>query len=56
MLYWIIFGIVLLIILEEGLYYLFNRLAFNKQPKEQLDNTPVETENTRKQRRLRRKH
>jgi hypothetical protein len=54
--FWIIFIIILLIVLEEGLYYLSNRLAFNKQPKEQVNDNVEENPTARKRRRLRRKH
>ncbi|WP_155982735.1 hypothetical protein [Paucisalibacillus sp. EB02] len=52
--YWIAAIIVILIIVEEGLYFLFNRLAFNKQPKKQLNDTPEEESASPKRRRFRR--
>ena len=52
--YWIGATIVLLIVLEEGLYYLFNRLAFNKKPKKQINDTPEEESASTKRRRFRR--
>ncbi|MEN2466094.1 hypothetical protein [Ornithinibacillus sp. FSL M8-0202] len=54
--FWIILIIVLLIVLEEGLYFLSNRLAFTKQPKEQLNDNPEENVTARIRRRFRRKH
>ncbi|WP_156914255.1 hypothetical protein [Paucisalibacillus globulus] len=52
--YWIGAIIVLLIVLEEGLYFLFNRLAFNNKTKNQVNNTPEEESTSTKQRRFRR--
>jgi hypothetical protein len=54
--YWIVSIIIILIVLEEGLYFLFNRLAFNKQPKKQLNDTPEEESALPKRRLFRRKH
>ncbi|WP_010093879.1 hypothetical protein [Ornithinibacillus scapharcae] len=47
MVFWIILIVILLIVLEEGLYYLSNRFAFDSQPKEQLDDNQVEKKPSR---------
>ncbi|MFS0671811.1 hypothetical protein [Ornithinibacillus sp. 179-J 7C1 HS] len=54
--FWIIFIIILLIVLEEGLYYLSNWLAFDKEPKEQLHDNVEEKSAARQRRLFRRKH
>jgi hypothetical protein len=52
--YWIIITVILLIAIEEGLYYASNRIAFNNKGKE-LEGTE-ETSKSRKRRRLRLRH
>lgn len=56
MVFWIILIVILLIVLEEGLYYLFNRIAFNSQPKEQFDNKQNEDKEPSRMHRLLRRN